>query len=49
MNKIDLIKSLLDNGKLPKLDKDRDLTIQEYMKLKHTSIKIIADNYESAE
>lgn len=45
MNKIDLIKSLLDSNKLPMLDKDRDLTIQEYMKLKHVSIRVIADNY----
>lgn len=43
MNKIDLIKRLLDAGDLPILDKDKDYTIQEYMKLKHASIKAIAD------
>lgn len=42
MNKIDLIKSLLDDKKLPMLDRDKDYTIQEYMKLKHASIKMIA-------
>jgi hypothetical protein len=43
MNKIDLIKRLLDAGDLPMLDRDKDYTIQEYMKLKHQSIKVIAD------
>ncbi|AQY55068.1 hypothetical protein [Geobacillus phage TP-84] len=48
VNKIDLIKQLLEAGKLPMLDKDKDYTIQEYMKLKHASIKAIADALEQA-
>lgn len=41
MNKIDLIVRLLEKNVLPMLNKSRDLTVQEYMKLKHESIKAI--------
>lgn len=47
MNKIDLIKKLLEEKRLPILDKDRDMMIQEYMKLKVQSIQAIASTMKS--
>lgn len=44
MSKVELIIMLLDDGKLPMLEKSRELTVQEYMKLKHTSLKTLAEN-----
>lgn len=43
MNKIDIIKNFLEDGSLPQLHKDKDYTIQEYMKLKQTSLYRIAE------
>lgn len=46
MNKIDIIKNFLAEGSLPQLHKDKDYTIQEYMKLKQDSLYRIAEALE---
>lgn len=43
MDKMDLIRNYLDNEELPPLAKERDYTIQEYMKLKKDSLYKIAE------
>lgn len=41
--KLDLIRGYLANGELPELHKEKDYTIQEYMKLKQDSLIRLAD------
>lgn len=48
MNKIDLIRNFLSEGVLPDLSKEKDYTIQEYMKLKQESLYRIAEAMKKA-
>jgi hypothetical protein len=43
MDKLDLIRNYLENGDLPALAREKDYTIQEYMKLKKDSLHKIAE------
>lgn len=43
MNKIDMIRLYLSDGSLPMLSKEKDYTVQEYMKLKQESIRRISE------
>lgn len=46
MNKIDLILKFLGEKSLPELHKEREYTIQEYMKLKQDSLYKLAATFE---
>ena len=43
MDKLDLIRNYLEKGELPDLAKEKDYTIQEYMKLKKDSLHRLAE------
>ena len=46
MNKVDLIIKFLDNNSLPVLEGGREYSIQEYMKLKHSTIYKLAEELQ---
>lgn len=46
MNKVDLIIRFLDNNSLPLLEGGRERSIQEYMKLKHSTIYKLAEQLQ---
>lgn len=46
MDKLDLIRNYLNKGELPELAREKDYTIQEYMKLKKESLYKLAEHFK---